>query len=121
MRGIEHDCGYFEFLSKWYGLKEEIGIDPIVRDILFFILLLSVALFGSNRIPRKKAGCAFVGYHQPSHREQTVCPVFFSFICQNAFDGRHNFIHIIRENLRKPYLLRVNHHMRTVAAKPHTS
>jgi hypothetical protein len=46
---------------------------------------------------------------------------FCSVICQDTFDGRHNFIHIIRENLRKPYLLRVNHHMRPVAAKPHTS
>ena len=68
-----------------------------------------------------KTECAFVGNHQPSHRGQTVFPVFISFICQNTFDGRHNFIYIIRENLRKPYLLRVNHHMRTVSAKPHTS
>jgi putative oxidoreductase len=51
MRGLDHDCGCFEFLSQWYGLKEEIGIVPIVRDILFFILLLPVALKGSNRIP----------------------------------------------------------------------
>ena len=54
MRGLGHDCGCFEFLSRWYGLKEEIGIVPIVRDILFFILLLPIALFGSNRIPWKK-------------------------------------------------------------------
>jgi putative oxidoreductase len=54
MRGLEHDCGCFEFLSRWYGLKEEIGIVPIIRDILFFILLLPVALLGSNRIPWKK-------------------------------------------------------------------
>jgi putative oxidoreductase len=54
MRGLEHDCGCFEFLAQWYGLKEEIGIGSIVRDILFFILLLPVALFGSNRIPWKK-------------------------------------------------------------------
>ena len=54
MRGLEHDCGCFEFLSQWYGLKEEIGIVPIIRDILFFILLLPVALFGNNRIPWKK-------------------------------------------------------------------
>jgi putative oxidoreductase len=54
MRGLEHDCGCMEFLSQWYGLKEEIGIGPIVRDILFFILLLPVALLGSNRIPWKK-------------------------------------------------------------------
>jgi uncharacterized membrane protein YphA (DoxX/SURF4 family) len=54
MRGLDHDCGCFEFLSQWYGLKEEIGIVPIVRDILFFILLLPVALRGSNRIPWKK-------------------------------------------------------------------
>ena len=54
MRGLEHDCGCMEFLSQWYGLKEEIGIGPIVRDILFVILLLPVALLGSNRIPWKK-------------------------------------------------------------------
>jgi putative oxidoreductase len=54
MRGLEHDCGCVEFLSQWYGLKEEIGIASIVRDILFFILLLPVALFGTNRIPWKK-------------------------------------------------------------------
>ncbi len=54
MRGLGHDCGCFEFLSRWYGLKEEIGIVPIARDILFFILLLPIALFGSNRIPWKK-------------------------------------------------------------------
>jgi putative oxidoreductase len=54
MRGLEHDCGCFQFLSQWYGLKEEIGIVPIVRDILFFILLLPIALLGSNRIPWKK-------------------------------------------------------------------
>ena len=54
IRGLEHDCGCFEFLAQWYGLKEEIGIGPIVRDILFFILLLPVALLGSNRIPWKK-------------------------------------------------------------------
>ena len=54
MRGIEHDCGCVEFLSQWFGLKEEIGIGAIVRDILFFILLLPVALLGSNRIPWKK-------------------------------------------------------------------
>ncbi|MFZ4526709.1 MAG: MauE/DoxX family redox-associated membrane protein [Chlorobium sp.] len=54
MRGLEHDCGCFESLSRLYGLKEEIGIVPIVRDILFFILLLPIALLGSNRIPWKK-------------------------------------------------------------------
>jgi uncharacterized membrane protein YphA (DoxX/SURF4 family) len=54
MRGMEHECGCFELLSQWYGLKEEIGIVPIVRDILFSILLLPVALLGSNRIPWKK-------------------------------------------------------------------
>ena len=54
MRGLEHDCGCFEFLAQLYGLKEEIGIGPIVRDILFFILLLPVTLLGSNRIPWKK-------------------------------------------------------------------
>ncbi len=54
VRGLEHECGCFEFLSQWYGLKEEIGIGPILRDILFFILLLPVALLGSNRIPWKK-------------------------------------------------------------------
>jgi putative oxidoreductase len=54
MRGLEHDCGCFEFLAQWYGLKEEIGIVPIIRDILFFIMLLPVALLGSNRIPWKK-------------------------------------------------------------------
>ncbi len=35
IRGIEHDCGCFEFLAQWYGLKEDIGIVSIVRDILF--------------------------------------------------------------------------------------
>lgn len=54
MRGLEHDCGCFGFLSEWYGMKEEIGIVSIVRDILFFILLLPISLFGSNRIPWKK-------------------------------------------------------------------
>jgi uncharacterized membrane protein YphA (DoxX/SURF4 family) len=54
MRGLDHDCGCFEFLSQWYGMKEEIGIVPILRDILFFIMLLPVALLGSNRIPWKK-------------------------------------------------------------------
>ena len=54
IRGLEHDCGCFEFFAQWYGLKEEIGIGPIVRDILFFILLLPVALVGSNKIPWKK-------------------------------------------------------------------
>ena len=54
IRGLDHDCGCFEFLAQWYGLKEEIGIGPIVRDIMFFILLLPVALLGSNRIPWKK-------------------------------------------------------------------
>jgi uncharacterized membrane protein YphA (DoxX/SURF4 family) len=54
MRGLEHDCGCVKFLSQWYGLKEEIGIVPIVRDILFSILLLPIALLGSNRIPWKK-------------------------------------------------------------------
>ncbi len=54
MRGLDHDCGCFEFLTQWYGLKEEIGVGPIVRDILFFILLLPIALLGSNRIPWKK-------------------------------------------------------------------
>ncbi|NTU44700.1 MAG: DoxX family membrane protein [Chlorobiaceae bacterium] len=53
MRGLDHDCGCFEFLSEWYGLKEEIGIAAIARDILFFILLLPIALRGSNRIPWK--------------------------------------------------------------------
>jgi uncharacterized membrane protein YphA (DoxX/SURF4 family) len=54
MRGLDHDCGCFQFLSQWYGLKEEIGIGPIVRDLLFFILLLPIALLSSNRIPWKK-------------------------------------------------------------------
>ncbi len=54
IRGLEHDCGCIELLAQWYGLKEEIGIGPIVRDILFFILLLPVALLGSNKIPWKK-------------------------------------------------------------------
>ena len=54
VRGLEHECGCFEFLSQWYGLQEEIGIVPTLRDILFFILLLPVALFGNNRIPWKK-------------------------------------------------------------------
>ncbi|NTW56668.1 MAG: DoxX family membrane protein [Chlorobiaceae bacterium] len=51
LRGLDHDCGCFEFLTQWYGLKEEIGLGPIIRDILFFILLLPVALKGSNRFP----------------------------------------------------------------------
>ena len=55
IRGLEHDCGCFEFLAQWYGLKEEIGIGPILRDILFFILLLPVVLLGSNSIPWKKS------------------------------------------------------------------
>ncbi len=55
IRGLEHDCGCFEFLAQWYGLKEEIGIGPILRDIVFFILLLPIALFGSNSIPWKKS------------------------------------------------------------------
>ena len=55
MRGLDHDCGCIEFLSQWYGLKEEIGIGSIVRDILFFVLLLPIALLGSNRIPLKKS------------------------------------------------------------------
>jgi len=55
IRGLDHDCGCFEFLAQWYGLKEEIGIGPIVRDIVFFILLLPIALVGSNRIPWKKS------------------------------------------------------------------
>ncbi|WP_076792441.1 MauE/DoxX family redox-associated membrane protein [Chlorobium sp. KB01] len=55
MRGLEHECGCFEFLSEWYGLKEEIGIGPILRDILFIILLLPVALRGSNGTPWKKS------------------------------------------------------------------
>jgi len=54
IRGLEHDCGCIEFLAQWYGLKEEIGIGPIIRDMLFFIFLLPIALLGSNRIPWKK-------------------------------------------------------------------
>ncbi len=54
MMGLEHHCGCFEFLSQWCRLKEKIGIAPIVRDILFFILSLPVALLGSNRISWKK-------------------------------------------------------------------
>ena len=54
MRGLNHDCGCFEFLSQWYGMKEEIGLVSIVRDILFFILLLPIALLGSNRMLWKK-------------------------------------------------------------------
>ena len=54
MRGLDHNCGCFKFLSQWYGLKEEIGIVPIVRDILFFILLLPIAFLSSNRIPWEK-------------------------------------------------------------------
>ena len=54
IRGIDHDCGCMEFLSQWYGMQEEIGIGAIVRDIVFFILLLPIALLGSNRIPWKK-------------------------------------------------------------------
>ncbi len=53
LRGLEHDCGCSQFLAQWFG-QEEIGIGPIVRDILFFILLLPIALLGSNRIPWKK-------------------------------------------------------------------
>ncbi|MEI8185836.1 MAG: MauE/DoxX family redox-associated membrane protein [Chlorobiaceae bacterium] len=53
MRGLEHDCGCFQFLYRWYGLKEDIGIVPIGRDILFCILLLPITLHGSNRIPWK--------------------------------------------------------------------
>jgi putative oxidoreductase len=54
IRGIDHDCGCMEFLSQWYGMQEEVGIGAIVRDIVFFILLLPIALLGSNRIPWKK-------------------------------------------------------------------
>jgi uncharacterized membrane protein YphA (DoxX/SURF4 family) len=54
MRGLEHECGCFEFLAQWNVMKEEIGIGPIIRDILFFIMLLPITLFGSNRIPWKK-------------------------------------------------------------------
>ena len=32
----------FKLLSQWYSLKEEIGIVPIIRDILLFILLLKI-------------------------------------------------------------------------------
>ncbi len=51
LRGLDHECGCFELFSQWYGLKEEIGLGPIIRDILFFMLLLPVALKGSNRLP----------------------------------------------------------------------
>ncbi|TLU82954.1 MAG: DoxX family protein [Chlorobium sp.] len=53
-RDIEHECGCFEFLGQWFGLKEEIGIGAIIRDLVFFMLLLLVGLAGSDRIPWKK-------------------------------------------------------------------
>jgi hypothetical protein len=51
----QHDCGCFDFLAQWYGLKKDIDIVSIVRDILFFNVLLQVALPSSNTLPWKNA------------------------------------------------------------------
>jgi uncharacterized membrane protein YphA (DoxX/SURF4 family) len=49
IRGLDHDCGCLELLTQWFGLKEEIGIASIVRDLVFIALLLPLALQGPNR------------------------------------------------------------------------
>ena len=83
----------------------------------FFSFLLSRSFRTPKRLKQqsgkhgKKLDVLFSAISNLLMEDKPLPPVFFSFICQDAFDGRHNFIHIIRENLRKPYLLRVNHHM----------
>ena len=47
---VDHDCGCFELLTQLFGLREEIGIASIVRDLLFIALLLPLSLQGSDRI-----------------------------------------------------------------------
>jgi uncharacterized membrane protein YphA (DoxX/SURF4 family) len=54
IRGLDHDCGCFELLTQWFGLREEIGIASVVRDLLFIALLLPLALQGSDRISWRK-------------------------------------------------------------------
>ena len=44
-----------------------------------------------------------------------------SIIRHDTFNGRDDFIHIIRKNFGKPYLLRVNYHIGALGEKPHTS
>lgn len=50
VRGLEHDCGCFDLLIQWVGLREELGVASILRDLLFIALLLPLALQGSERI-----------------------------------------------------------------------
>ncbi|NTW51663.1 MAG: DoxX family membrane protein [Chlorobiaceae bacterium] len=50
IRGLEHECGCFELLGQLVGLREEIGIASIVRDLIFIVLLLPPALQGSDHL-----------------------------------------------------------------------
>ncbi len=54
IRGLDHDCGCFDLLLQSFGLREEIGIASILRDLLFIALLLPLALQGGDRISWKR-------------------------------------------------------------------
>ncbi|MCL5037771.1 MAG: DoxX family membrane protein [Chloroflexi bacterium] len=54
MRGLIHDCGCFEFLGGWFGIKEDISFVQIIRDLIFILLVLPILFYGSNVFLWKK-------------------------------------------------------------------
>lgn len=48
--GIIHDCGCFDLL----GIKEEISLIVVFRDIIFILLAIPVLLYSNNRLLGKK-------------------------------------------------------------------
>ncbi|NTU58640.1 MAG: DoxX family membrane protein [Chlorobiaceae bacterium] len=44
IRGLDHECGCFDLVTQWFGIREEIGIASIMRDLVFIALLLPLSL-----------------------------------------------------------------------------
>lgn len=46
-RGIDIECGCFDLLTQ-FGLKERVGLEAIIRDLVFLLLPGNVLLFDKN-------------------------------------------------------------------------
>lgn len=44
-RGLVHDCGCFDFLTQWFGIKEEISFSQIIRDLILMLLTLPLLFY----------------------------------------------------------------------------
>jgi uncharacterized membrane protein YphA (DoxX/SURF4 family) len=47
IRGIDIECGCFDLLTQ-FGLEERVGLEAVIRDLVFMLFPLNVLIFGKN-------------------------------------------------------------------------